>query len=73
MRRGKDGYEGMGIHTAARIGAYAQGDEILVSRETLELVERPLSLSGEQFLELKGIATPVEVAAVGWEAVSEPS
>ncbi|MDX6402263.1 MAG: adenylate cyclase [Gaiellaceae bacterium] len=73
MRRGKDGYEGMGIHTAARIGAYAQGDEILVSRETLELVERPPSLSGEQLLELKGIATPIEVAAVGWEAVSEPS
>jgi class 3 adenylate cyclase len=68
LRRGKDGYEGMGIHTAARIGAKAQGDEILASRETLVQVHRELPTYVLQSVNVKGIANPIEVATVGWAA-----
>jgi class 3 adenylate cyclase len=71
MRRGKDGYEGMGVHTAARISAQAQGDEILASRETVEQIDRALPVTERQAMNLKGIAIPVEVAAIEW-AVSQP-
>jgi len=70
MRLGKDGYEGMGVHTAARISAQAEGDEILASRETLAQIDRALPMTERQSMNLKGIAIPVEVAAVSWSAVA---
>jgi CHASE2 domain-containing sensor protein/class 3 adenylate cyclase len=73
MRRGKDGYEGMGVHTAARISAQAAGDEILASRETLAQIDRALPKTERQSMNLKGIAIPVEVAAVGWGTVAGAS
>ncbi len=73
MRRGKDGYQGMGVHTAARISAQAKADEILVSRETLAQVERRLPMTDLQRVNVRGIALPIEVAAVGWRAVAGAS
>ena len=73
MRRGKDGYEGMGVHTAARISAQAKGDEILASRETLTQIDRSLPTTQRQSMNLKGIAIPVEVAAVSWDPVAGTS
>lgn len=70
MRRGKDGYEGMGVHTAARISAQAQGGEILASRETLAQIDGAIPVTARQSMNLKGIAIPVEVAAVCWDAVA---
>lgn len=70
MRHGQAGYEGMGVHIAARISAQADGDEILASRETHAHIDRALPKTERQSLNLKGIAIPVEVAAVTWGAVA---
>jgi class 3 adenylate cyclase len=58
----------MGVNYAARIGAAAQGDEILVSTATLAAAtpRRSFAQSGERTLQLKGISAPVAVASVDW-------
>jgi len=65
IRRGS-GYQGKGIHTAARIGAQAQGGEIIASAETLAGVDTGLPISEGRTVKLKGIAAPVELAAILW-------
>ena len=67
-RVGRD-FEGAGVHAAARIGALAEGGEILASVETVEgtgvvAVGEPREVS------LKGIARPVQVVAVDWRQIS---
>ena len=63
--RVEDGYQGVGVHIAARIAALAEGDQILASAGSLlgvpglEVVDR-----GE--VTLKGIREPVGVAAISW-------
>jgi class 3 adenylate cyclase len=52
-------WSGMGVHAAARIGALADGDEILVSRETAE--GAGFDVSEPRSVSLKGIADPVDV------------
>ena len=64
-RSGTD-YLGTGVTLAARIGAAAQGSEILVSRATLEGVRRSFGVTGDRTLELKGISTPTEAVSIGW-------
>ena len=67
-RRGHN-YAGKGVHVAARIGALAGRDEILVSQETLARA-RP-SASGApaaREVALKGIREPVAVATIDWAA-----
>jgi len=61
----------MGVHTAARIGARANGDEILASGETLEQLGRARVTTGRQSVELKGIPGRVDVVSVGWDAPDE--
>ena len=63
-REGSD-WSGMGVHAAARIGALAEGEEILVSSETAEAagVHR---MSDPRTVSLKGIFEPCEVVAVAW-------
>jgi class 3 adenylate cyclase len=60
-----DDYRGKGVHTAARIGAVARGEEILVSASSLaaSLDVRRGDPRSEQ---LKGLAEPVEVVPVAW-------
>lgn len=63
-RRGED-YSGMAVHLASRIGALADGGEILVSTETLAdagdiPTERPRTVT------VKGVKTPVAVTTVSW-------
>jgi class 3 adenylate cyclase len=41
------GYKGIGIHTAARIGAIAEGGEIVASAETAAVARAPASDSRE--------------------------
>jgi class 3 adenylate cyclase len=60
-----DDYSGMGVHTAARIGAIAGGGEIVVSASSVEDLGG-LELSDRRSVELKGIAEPVEVVRVAW-------
>jgi len=62
-----DTYQGKGVHEAARISALAQGDEILVSAETLEAVSKPFAAGEPRAVSLKGIARPIEVCAVDWQ------
>jgi class 3 adenylate cyclase len=63
----KDGgdYAGEGVHMAARIGALAQGGEILVSRESLAGGSR-FPFSEPRPEQLKGFEDEVELVAVGW-------
>ncbi len=62
--QGGDGYRGKGVHEAARIAALAQHGEILASCGTLRAAGVP---AGEaRAVTLRGIAQPIEVAAVPW-------
>ncbi len=58
------GYEGRGVHIAARIGALAGPDEILASRATIEAVGRSMKHGPLRMERLRGIAEPVEVTAL---------
>jgi class 3 adenylate cyclase len=57
-------WSGMGVHAAARIGALAEGEEILTSRETAE--GTGFDVSQPRSVTLKGIAAPVEVVSIAW-------
>jgi class 3 adenylate cyclase len=63
-QRGED-YSGMAVHVAARIGALAQGDEILASRDTLAEAGTVAS-TGPRPAAIRGATAPVEVASVVW-------
>ncbi len=65
LERGSD-YTGRGVNVAARIGALADGGEILVSTETLDECSFPYPLSETRAAELRGFAEPVPIAAVSW-------
>lgn len=58
------GYEGRGVHVAARIGALAGPDEILASRATLEGVGRSIEHGPLRTERLRGIVERFEVAAL---------
>ena len=57
---------GKGVHTAARIGALAEGGEILVSRSTVEAAGSTLPTSNAREATLKGISEPVSIVAIDW-------
>ena len=63
-RQGHD-YQGRGVHQAARIGGAADGDEILVSRETLDAFDG-FPTSAPRLIPLKGFSEPVAVVSVAW-------
>ncbi len=58
------GYEGGGVHSAARIGALAVGEEILVSRVTFESLAKPVPHGPWRTERLRGFRTPFDLAAV---------
>ena len=68
FRTGADSsdYGGQGVHVAARIGAAANGREILVSRATLDGVPSSFRLSEPRSAELKGFEQPIGVVSVDW-------
>jgi class 3 adenylate cyclase len=61
-------YGGKGVHQAARVGALAEGGEILATAETAEAA----GVNGSEAREvsLKGISEPVRVISIDWR-VSE--
>jgi len=66
-RRGRN-YGGRGVHAAARVGALAERDEILVSRGALQAAGKIANATSEpRIVELKGIKEPLEVASVRWQ------
>lgn len=62
-KRGRD-YEGMGVHVAARIGALAAADEILVSQDVIDAAPLRFPVSGTRDVPLKGVTEPVAVASI---------
>lgn len=58
-------YTGMGVHVAARIGALADGGEIVASATTVEGLEG-LEIDGPREVPLKGVSEPVEVVSIRW-------
>lgn len=64
-RQGGD-YSGRGVHVAARVGAAAKGEEILVSSAVLQPGPTRFPLSEPRLIKLKGISEPVEVRSVAW-------
>jgi class 3 adenylate cyclase len=65
-RKGND-YEGIGIHEAARIGALAEGGEIVASRNVLDAAPTRFPVSEFRHAELKGVPHPVQVASIASE------
>lgn len=59
-------YVGTGVNQAARIGAAADGGEILVSAATLASARHAFGERARRTVELKGIAAPVEVVSIAW-------
>jgi class 3 adenylate cyclase len=59
-------YTGSGVNQASRIGAAAEGGEILVSASTLAGARHSFGEAGRRTLELKGVSAPVEVASISW-------
>ncbi|MGH2813158.1 MAG: adenylate/guanylate cyclase domain-containing protein [Actinomycetota bacterium] len=59
-------YGGKGVHEAARIGALAEGGEILSSRSTLASASCRYPMGESRSVTLKGIKEPVEVATIAW-------
>ncbi len=60
-------YIGRGVHVAARVGAAAGREEILVTADVArEAGPARFALSEPRSLTLKGVAEPVEVRAVDW-------
>lgn len=64
-RKGRD-YEGGQVHLAARIGAFAAGDEILISKTSYSESRRHLEISDSRTVTLRGIAEPVEILSLDW-------
>ena len=65
-------YRGRGVHEAARIGALAEGGEILSSEATLEAAGPRWAGEDSREVPLKGFSHPVRVAAVPWRGADEP-
>ena len=63
-----DDYAGIGVHEAARVGALAEGGEILVTLSSIGGGGLPFPIGEEREVTLKGIAQPVTVAAVEWRS-----
>jgi class 3 adenylate cyclase len=65
-RRGRN-YAGGGVHVAARVGAAAGKEEIVVSRDAVEAAGRiRFGLSDPREIALKGVKAPMEVRSVEW-------
>ncbi|MEE9177411.1 MAG: adenylate/guanylate cyclase domain-containing protein [Acidimicrobiia bacterium] len=60
-------YSGGGVHVAARIGAIAEGEEIVVSADVLAASGTlPFPVSKPESVDLKGVKDPVEVQSIDW-------
>jgi class 3 adenylate cyclase len=60
-------YGGKGVHEAARIGALAEGGEILATEPTVEAAGGDWAVSDPREVRLKGISRPARVVSVSWQ------
>jgi len=62
-------YRGQGVHVAARVGAAATREEILVSQATVDAAKAiRFTLAEPRTVQLKGVSEPVQVQSVAWRA-----
>lgn len=61
------GYAGLGVHTAARIGALAGPGEILASAATVASVPGATGVDPRE-VDLKGVSEPITVVRVPWSS-----
>jgi class 3 adenylate cyclase len=61
-----DDYAGLGVHEAARIGALAEGGEILATTSTVAAAAKHIAAGEEREVSLKGLPHPVRVVSIGW-------
>ena len=61
-----DDYAGLGVHEAARVGALAEGGEILATASTVAAATMHITAGEEREVSLKGLPHPVRVVAIGW-------
>jgi class 3 adenylate cyclase len=62
-----DGYRGKGVHVAARVAAHADGDEILVSHNTVAPLCDQYELSAPRRIALKGVSGEASVVSLRWQ------
>jgi class 3 adenylate cyclase len=60
-------WTGIGVHEAARIGALAEGDQIVASSATATAAGGRYALSEPRSVTLRGMAEPIEVVTVDWK------
>jgi predicted ATPase/class 3 adenylate cyclase len=65
--RTSDGYRGKGVHVAARVAAHADGDEILVSHDTVAPLGDQYELSAPRRIALKGVSGEASVVSLRWQ------
>jgi len=63
-----DDYAGLDVHEAARVGALAQGGEILATESTGAAGSQPHPWADAREVALKGISEPVRVVTIDWRA-----
>jgi class 3 adenylate cyclase len=69
-REGGD-YSGHGVHAAARVGAIAEREEIVVSSALLTAAGAiPYQVSEPRSVTLKGITEPMEINSVEWRVLA---
>jgi class 3 adenylate cyclase len=61
-------FRGRGVHEAARIGAEANGDEIIASRAVVDAVPSGVPTTNPRRVTLRGLPTPVDLLTVDWRA-----
>jgi class 3 adenylate cyclase len=66
-RKGQN-FTGQGVHVAARVGAAAAKDEVLVTRDVVSSAGRVrFAISEPRSISLKGVREPVEVLTIAWQ------
>ena len=63
---GGDVYRGHGIHVAARVGALADGDQVVFSADVLDEAGPGPRVVASRIVEVKGASTPIEVCVLDW-------
>src|SRR5919108_2412853 len=61
-------YQGLGVHAAARIGALAEGGDILATAHTVIAAGGEWPVSDEREVELRGLEGRVRVMSIRWHA-----
>ena len=59
-------YAGLGVHQAARVGAAAEGGEILATTSTVSDGAAGFTVTDERELSLRGLVQPVRVVSIEW-------